>query len=285
MVRSCLFAAAAISAAILPSSASTKPSAAAAASDPTQQYAKCAVQRYEGAELLATQPGSPEEAEVLAEYGRRSCAAPSSNSGLLRGVVAEQLFKDDFGAIGSQPTRDSIEIFTVDSSELEAMDANGKKRLEMVAFGTCVAAAYPAKSTELLQTGTGSPAESKLIAEIQPAFSSCLSEGDQLRLEKPELRGVVAEGVYRLALTYSLDQVIVVTGTLDPSRSITCKMQEITASRFRRKICLTEAQWATFKRDSKLAADEFTRRAREYDELRTSCITRANFSEIPCLMD
>ena len=74
-----------------------------------EKFAQCAVKQYDGAELLATQPGSAEEAEVLAEFGRRSCAAPAMAPDALRGAVAEELFKADFTAIGSRPKRETIE--------------------------------------------------------------------------------------------------------------------------------------------------------------------------------
>jgi hypothetical protein len=116
----------------------------------------------------------------------------------------------------------------------------------------------------------------RLIVGPRFAFAVVLIDG-LLRSEKSELRGTLAEGASRLALTYSLDQEIVVTGTRDPSRSIICKMLDVTVSRFRRKICQIEAQWAELKRDSMLAADELARRAREYNEIRTTIVTRTNF--------
>ena len=57
---------------------------------PLQQFAACAVQKYEGAEMLATQPGSDEESEVLAEFARKGCTAPSSDMQTLRGALAER---------------------------------------------------------------------------------------------------------------------------------------------------------------------------------------------------
>ena len=89
MTHTMLLAAAATAAALVPTAAakSALPTAAS-----VEQFAKCAVDNYEGAELLATQPGTPEEAEVIAEFGRRACIAPAVEFGVLRGAVAEQLF-------------------------------------------------------------------------------------------------------------------------------------------------------------------------------------------------
>jgi len=84
--------------AVFATAAVTMPASVAVSAPPSiaqlQQFAKCAADKYEGAELLATQPGSDEESEVLAEYGRRACSSPISDAGILRGVVAEHEVPD-----------------------------------------------------------------------------------------------------------------------------------------------------------------------------------------------
>ena len=115
----CLSAAAIALAWVLPAEAASSTSGP---SVPLQQFAACAVQKYEGAEMLATQPGSDEQFEVLAEFARKGCTAPSSDMQTLRGALAEQLFKADFGAIGARPKRETIEVFTFDPGALAAMD-------------------------------------------------------------------------------------------------------------------------------------------------------------------
>jgi hypothetical protein len=266
MKSSMLLAAVAIAAVALPAGAA--PSSGNVAADRTQDFAKCAVKQYDGAELLATQPGSPEEAEVLAEFGRRGCAAPSSHAGLLRGAVAEQLFKADFGAIGSQARRDLIEVFTVDVAEIGALDAASRRQLDLLGFGTCVAAADPVKAVGLLQTSAGSAEEARIVAELQPKFSPCLMEGEQLSTAKSELRGALAEGAYRLALAHALDGEIVVTGTRDPARSVLCKTLGGAGTHLRHKTCLTAAQWKIRDDENRIAAADHARRTREAEEQR-----------------
>ncbi|NUT01383.1 MAG: hypothetical protein HOP96_10435 [Sphingomonas sp.] len=253
-----------------------------------QQFAKCATDNYEGAELLATQPGSAEEAEVLAEYGRRSCRAPEVGPGVLRGAVAEQLFKTDFGSIGAEPRRDLIEVFTVDSNELVELGADARKRIDYVAFGTCVAASDPDKSSSLLRTAAGSAEEKDQMTQMVPEFAPCINQGERFDFSRTDLRSALAEGAYRLALAQSMDEEVVVTGTRDPSKSVTCKREPVTGSRFRRTVCLTDAQWEVRKRQTDLAMKDLTRQAREYQERKTACITRSLFPGDggggPCLM-
>ena len=274
MKSSLLFVATAAVAFGLPASVAT---AAAPTAESVQQFAKCATDQYEGAELLATQPGSAEETEVLAEYGRRSCNTPTVEPGVLRGAVAEQLFKTDFGSIGARPRRETIEVFTVDLSELEALDDNAKKRIDYVAFGTCVAASDPAQSSRLLATRVESPEEKAVMTALVPQFASCLTAGERFTFSRADLRSALAEGAYRLALSQSLDEEVVVTGTRDPSKSVSCKLQDVPGTRMRRTVCLTEAQWLDRARDSEYAAEDVKRRAREYDEIQTVIETRSRF--------
>lgn len=258
------------------------PAGIASAAVPTaasvQQFAQCAVQNYEGAELLATQPGSPEEQEVIAEYARRSCDMPAVGPGVLRGAVAEQLFKNDFGSIGAQARREVIEVFTVDSNELAELGEAARKRIDYVAFGTCVAASDPTGSTRLLGTAPESGDEKTALTSMVPHFASCLSEGERFSFSRGDLRSALAEGAYRLALSQSLDQEIVVTGTRDPSKSVQCKLLSAAGTRTRRNVCLTQGQWAERERTAEYAADDAQRRARQYREVEMTILARNRFS-------
>jgi hypothetical protein len=252
--------------------------ASAPAAGSLDKFATCAVKQYDGAELLATQPGSDEEAEVLAEYGRRSCAVPATSPDALRGAVAEQLFKADFTAIGSRPRRETIEVFTLDSDDLSAMNAAGRRRLELLGFGTCVAAGDPTRAVALLQAPAGSPDEARILAELQPQFSPCLAEGEKLGLGKSDLRSALAEGAYRLAIAYSTEgEDIVVTGTTDASRSVVCKMRSTIGSHVPRKSCLTAAQWKARERDDQIAAADMARKTREQLEQDETVDVRSRF--------
>ena len=243
-----------------------------------QQFAVCAAQKYEGAELLATQPGSDEETDVLAEFARRGCTG-SSDTQSLRGALAEQLFKTDFGSIGARPKRETIEVFTFDISELASLDATSRKRLYLAAFGACVASVDSARSVGLLQTAAGSADEARIISELNPALSPCLNEGERLDLGKAELRGLLAEGVYRMALALTIDGTVVVTGTRDPSRSVTCKNLNVTGSRLKQQVCLTAAQWKTRELQDEYSNREAKRRADMYNEMKTLCEAMANWGD------
>lgn len=242
-----------------------------------EQFAKCAIAHYEGAELLATQPGSTEEQEVLSEYNRLGCNAPATGAGILRGAVAEQLFKADFGSIGSRARRDNIEVFTVDMSELEELSDEAKKRIDYVAFGTCVAASDPQASSSVLGTSVESAEERAKLTQLVPQFASCLTEGEKFTFSRADLRSALAEGAYRLALAQTLSENVVVTGTRDPSKTVQCKLQDVAGTRIRRNICRTEAQWQEQDRAKEYSAEEIKRRAHEFQEIQTTIETRSRF--------
>lgn len=254
---------------------------------PVQQFAACAVSKYDGAEMLATQPGSAEESEVVAEFARKGCAAPSNDVQVLRGAVAEQLFKHDFGTVGGRPKRESIEVFSFDDGAIASLDPAIQKRVYLTSFGSCVAAADSTRSAALLQTAAGSADEARAVSEITPALSPCLDEGERLDLGNTELRGLVAEGVYRLALAQSMDETIIVTGTRDTSKSVTCKNLMITGTLFKRQVCLTEAQWKSRDLQEWYKQREIQRRADLYNVMKTLCISQQNRGDGgngPCLI-
>ena len=261
MRSSVLFATVAFCAAV-----SAAPASAAPNSAQTQAFGKCAANNYDGAELLATQPGSEEETDVLQEFATRGCATASAAPALLRGALAERLFEKDFGVVGARARRDSIEIFRVDPAEVEALDPNARRRVDVIGFATCAAAANVVKTSALLKTNPGTPAETALVKEMEPSFAPCLLEGERLDLGRAELRGALAEATYRLALAHTLDEEVVVTGTRDPARHIVCRSQESSGTRVRRNICLTEAQWQVRDRDNEYLAEDFTWRTMEEEE-------------------
>ena len=273
-MRTALILAAGLTALALPASMA---SAAPPTVESVQKFGLCATGKYEGAELLATQPGSAEETEVIAEFGRRGCGTLDVNAGVLRGSVAEQLFKADFGSIGARPRRELIEIFTIDASELAELDENARKRIDYVAFGTCVAASNPEASTRLLGTPVESAQEKAILTEMVGNFSSCLAEGEQFNFSRADLRSALAEGAYRLALSQSLDEEVVVTGTRDPSKSVRCKQESMAGTRMRRNICLTEAQWAERDRTTEYGAEDIKRQTIEREEILTTIETRTRF--------
>ncbi len=70
-------------------------------------------------------------------------------------------------------------------------------------LGDCIARAAPANVRDLLFTRIGSPAESAQFAQIVPAMQGCLTTKQTVALNKYDLRGILAEAIYKLELSYA----------------------------------------------------------------------------------
>ena len=260
MIRALLLAAAAPLAALVPATPASSAPLAASAVD---KFAVCATKNYDGAELLATQPGSAEEAEVIAEYGRRSCAPPALDAGILRGAVAEQLFKADFGSIGARPRRETIEVFTVDPSELAALGDAAKKRIDYVAFGTCVAASNPDQSSKLLGTSPRKRGRESDPDRARAPIRLVPDGGRALHLLARRLAQL--PGGRRLS---PRSCAIAERGSRGDRHSRSVEEREVqapgrTGSHMRKNVCLTEAQWTARDRDNEILAEDLDPRGAE----------------------
>jgi hypothetical protein len=199
----------ALSAALAAAAVAYQPAAAATPSAESVKqahaFANCAVTRSRGGEILGAYPGSEAETQILASYRSRGCQGPAATPTLLRGAVAEQLFKTDFGSIGARAKRDSVEVFApLATGALQQLPADRKQRVEMLDFAACLVATDPTNSVALLNTGVGSAEEGRAMAALQPTFAPCVQAGQTLGVNRAELRGLVAEAAYRAALAHSL---------------------------------------------------------------------------------
>jgi hypothetical protein len=70
-------------------------------------------------------------------------------------------------------------------------------------LGDCIARAAPANVRDLQFTRPGSPAESAEFAQIIPAMQGCLTTKQTVALNKYDLRGILAEAIYKLELSYA----------------------------------------------------------------------------------
>jgi hypothetical protein len=71
------------------------------------------------------------------------------------------------------------------------------------ALGDCVARAAPANVRDLQFTTPGSAAESAQFAQIVPAMQGCLTVDQKVALNRYELRGLLAEAIYKLELAHA----------------------------------------------------------------------------------
>jgi hypothetical protein len=152
--------------------------------------------------VLALVPGSAEETVAVRRLVTPRClereARLNFNARLIRGALAEGLFRGDFGRIGGGRRPDVALFVMADAMVTRQTDAS-RRALLGLEFAQCIAAAAPADAQALLGTEPVSPSEDAAFARLQPQFAPCLRSGVHLSIVKSQLRGFIAEALYRAA--------------------------------------------------------------------------------------
>ena len=180
--------------------------AAPAAADPLatelRGFGTCAASRATSVaqQLLASQPGSKVERATLNRLYDRTegCVtydithAPVMR---IRGAVAEGLVATSLGGASMRTSAASGMVFTVDTSVAE-----GRRRIneQVYGFGQCVVTAQPMAVRALVDAAPDTPEERTAIRTLRPALSPCLPSSSAMSLDRPTLRAVLAESLYRL---------------------------------------------------------------------------------------
>jgi hypothetical protein len=144
-------------------------------------------QRKPSLDLIATVPGSPEEAKLLKKwlYGEHtSClfgGASMAMPGMFaRGAVAEGLLRHE----GVPATH-----------RLPAV-APGEAR-DLHAVARCYTSRHRGEVEKLMQVRPGSPEEVKAVAALWPEFRTCMPKFN-VRLNAPWIRFLLAEALLRV---------------------------------------------------------------------------------------
>lgn len=159
-------------------------------------------------------PGSPAYANGAKQLMVGECLRQElrgQNGGAVQmNVQNDTLRKAAFGALFR---RDFGKAAPVDFAGLPPLDLAAEfggstdridpRLLGYRVLGDCIARAAPANVRDLLFTRIGSPAESAQFAQIVPAMQGCLTTKQTVALSKYDLRGVLAEAIYKLELAYA----------------------------------------------------------------------------------
>lgn len=116
----------------------------------------------------------------------------------LRGALYEALYRREFAR--SAPT-DFTAIGKIDygAGYPQPIDSRYHTAIALGAYGDCVSRRAPADARKLMLATPGLPAEDQIFSSLAPHLGPCLPNGQKLRFSKSVLRGVVAEGLYRLS--------------------------------------------------------------------------------------
>lgn len=184
------------------SAGASSPYVPPAATTPDQKYAACIAtrDRMGSARLVLAEPGTDAEkaataslASTLRDCDRRVLhGAAEPDHALLRGLIAEQLWVANIWQVSSSDSLDPNKI-NVD----KGFDAVPALR-DAYRLAACVAAIRPEAIDALLRTTPSSDAEQAAFEMLKPPISSCFPRGRSLALQRPMLRALLAEQLYRL---------------------------------------------------------------------------------------
>lgn len=171
-----------------------------------QSFGAClSVRHPETAKVLATLPGSDDEAAIISKASKPDCLDNDRASMLrfnphaIRGPLAEGFLKRDFDiATGIQRRAVAARTFPlVDEATLEQQPPLFAVVLRRLAFGQCVEKGDPVGTLAVFKTKVESAEERVALAALQPALGKCLEAGRSMKMSRFELRGYLAEGSYR----------------------------------------------------------------------------------------
>jgi hypothetical protein len=165
----------------------------------------CAVGRdpADARKLLATPPGSKDEAKLIRSLAAQQCQVVGLglpyldlDRQLLRGVIAEAVLDQSRKEKG--PVDPSAAPFgNLSPDVIGELDAKGKASLAGLDFAQCVVAASPQGVKALLNTNPTWDLQDKELEQLGPYLGPCLPNGAQVSFSKLVMRGLLAEAAYR----------------------------------------------------------------------------------------
>lgn len=166
------------------------------------RLAVCArTKKREAAEaLLATGPGSPEEAarlRVVMPSGETDCPIRATRLAIHspvfpRGAIAEALYNGDRTRPRAASALPFSEVYQPSLSDLAV--ARWVAR--------CTVRREPRLAHEVLKWSYGSIGEGRALGLLRPAFLACLPSGKRLQVSRLNIRAIIAEELYRASITF-----------------------------------------------------------------------------------
>jgi hypothetical protein len=159
-------------------------------------------QREAAEALLATIPGSPEEAaqlRVVMPSGETDCPIRATrlairNPVFPRGAVAEALYNGD----RTKPRTASALPF----SDVYQPYPSGSELVVARWVARCAVRRAPRLAHEVLKWSYGSIGEGRALGYLRPAFIACLPPGKRLQVSRLNIRALIAEELYRASVTF-----------------------------------------------------------------------------------
>lgn len=166
------------------------------------QQASCIVYRASKASrIVAVPPGSQAERELLRDL-QPGCIGGAysvdADRQLHRGAIIEEVLRlGDNNRSHGRRMRWVAPFAALGASEVAALDQEGRLALGALDLAQCVYAAAPDKVRALIKTAPTYEHEQKAFRQLSPYLGPCLQDGAQITFSLPQLRGFLAEAMYR----------------------------------------------------------------------------------------
>ena len=166
------------------------------------RHASCIVYRASNASrIVAVPPGSQAERKLLRDL-QAGCIGGAysvdAHKQLQRGAIIEEILRlGDNNRSHGRRMRWVAPFTPLGASEVAALDRQGRSAMGALDLAQCVYAAAPDKVRALLKTAPTYADEQKAFRQLSPHLGPCLQHGAQITFSLPQLRGFLAEAMYR----------------------------------------------------------------------------------------
>jgi hypothetical protein len=177
-----------------------------AARQTLEVFATCIVERQAGraAKLADMRVDTPEylkQLNGLSDFYDDCISSGRFEYGysLLRGAIFQALYRREFklnGPLTFDPMLDSAyaKIYP------EPYSPEAQSSIAQVKFGECVSRADAANVRGFISAPPGSALETSSVQALAPKLGPCIAQGNQIKFNKTVLKGMLAEGIYRLSM-------------------------------------------------------------------------------------
>lgn len=117
---------------------------------------------------------------------------------MLRGALFQALYRRDFSGDTELRFDPTVQTGYRDLYKAELSD-KARMYVSLENFGECVSRADPYGVRALVLSRPGSSAESAALTQLHPRLAGCVVQGNQVRFSRANLKGILAEGLYRLS--------------------------------------------------------------------------------------